>query len=203
MQAKALYIVIFLLCYSGLGAQFSWQPKRIDEAKFFFLADFGYLYRINSFDKSIRFNDPRHLVSSELGFMCNTKKNMAIGLNFQITMDFGKKNDWGHYDFFLKVRARKWLGNKMHIDLAPGIRLNGYSEFVGSLDFHFNKWLAVTTQIKEDKAWRDHPPDLIPVYPYFIGVKLSSEPGMISNGVAIALHIVAFSAIIINGGIGS
>jgi len=191
-------MAILVISFTGLQAQFSWKPARIDEAKSFFLADFGYLYELKSFEGVRVFGVSPHRVISELGFMFNTKKNMAIGFNLQTTIDF----EWD-YRFYAKLRFRKWLKNEMSIDIAPGIGLNNTSDVVISSDFHLNNWFALTAQVEKDIGGNARTTGLYSIYSYFVGAKISSDPGLISNGTGIVTHIILFIAIIANGGIGN
>ncbi|MGH7457183.1 MAG: hypothetical protein ACRENG_37890, partial [bacterium] len=114
----------------------------------------------------------------------------------------------------LKLRMRKWLNPKISLDLSGGAFLWGIDDdelkqpaFIGGASLNFSNWQAVNVlvEILETKPYeysydpgsggmpsRSISPRQRNVGVY-LGYKLSSKPGLVFNGLAVAAVGVVFA----------
>ncbi|MBT8230240.1 MAG: hypothetical protein KJO50_08265, partial [Bacteroidia bacterium] len=160
-------------------AQIGVVPKITDEAKVFFITDFSYIHRLNLPNTGSM--DLRHgeRLNAELGMLVNVGSKYAVGGNAMFSLQLRGEG----LPTYMKLRVRRWLSKDACIDFAPGIKI-GRRNYIISFDYHFNKWLAITTQIEEGYESLTHgvPNTKGKVYGVFGGIKMSSKPGMYLNG---------------------
>ena len=174
MKKIYLFIAIGLLSHTMLQSQSYLSPKPIREKKVFLITDLGYTSSLSDRQRGSALN-------SEFGIMTNINSGFALGGSLHAAFADNGTN------YYVKLRARKWISDEMSINFAPGIELSNKKIMV-SLDFHLNKCLAITTQIEPVQTH-----DGIK-YPISAGVKLSSNPGLAANLVAIIGTLVVIAS---------
>lgn len=151
----------------------------------------------------------RHYLTSELGYMRNLNAQYGLGFTHFTRWDIGHNLRGG-----IKLRMRRWLNQKISLDLSGGTILWGIddselkrSTFIGSAGVTFSDWEAVNVQIEvletqpsdysypsgtDGMLYRSFSPRRRNVGVY-LGYKLSSVPGLVGNGVALTAVGVVFA----------
>ena len=189
MKTPSLSVILFCILSSSSVAQsaLSLKPHPLPMCRSFFIAEFGYDYRVNSSAENTFNLRRRHYFTSDLGLMVNLNSHYALGVSHFIGMDNGGESRGG-----LKLTIRRWLNEKSSIDFSPGFLFwdtraatKRYA-FVSSLDLNIRDWFALTTHLEfvptrfqggTDKA-------------YYFGLKTGSYPGFILNGVATTAAVI-------------
>ncbi len=127
----------------------------------------------------------------ELGVLRNTGKRTALGGSARFAVGAGDR-------LVLSPRVRRWLGNHLTLDLAPGVivwddRVTGLSTarapgFSGQITLGYADFGAVTTGVEIAHFDRAQPLGVsgTSVVP-FVGVRLGSYPGAIAGTAGAAL----------------
>jgi hypothetical protein len=143
----------------------------------------------------------RHYLTSELGYMRNLNAQYGLGFTHFTGWDVGHSLRGG-----LKLRLRRWLNPKTSLDLSGGAFLWGIDDsefkqpaFIGGASVAFSEWESVNLMVEflETQPY-DYTYDYgngIPERNYsprqrnvgvYLGYKLSSKPGLVFNGIAVA-----------------
>lgn len=153
----------------------------------------------------------RHLLHSELGVMYNIGRKYALGFTHFTGWDVGGDIFGG-----VKLRARRWLGERASVDVSAGALLWSTADasinrpsFIGSASWNFSNWQSVeltvtSTSTKNSEfvyfdvggvPYRSFSPAQREVGVY-LGHKLASKPGLVMNGVALVTTGVVVGIII-------
>jgi hypothetical protein len=150
----------------------------------------------------------RHYLTSELGYLYNLNAQYGLGFTHFAGWDIDH-----HLRGGLKLRIRKWLNQKISLDLSGGATLWGIDDsdlkratFIGSASVIFSGWEAVNVQVEvletqpfdysyfyEDGVqFRSSSPRRRNVAVY-LGYKLSSKPGLAFNGLTVVAVGVVYA----------
>ncbi len=181
-----------------------------------FITEIGYSYKINPPLKkttiemvgdSVTYASEwevtgRHYLTSELGYIYNFNTQYGLGLTHFAGWDVDHNLRGG-----LKLRMRKWLNPKTSLDLSGGAFLWGIDDdelkrpaFIGGASLNFSNWQAVNVlvEVLETKPYEYSYDPGSGGMPYrsisphqrnvgvYLGYKLSSKPGLVLNGAALA-----------------
>ena len=211
------------LASSSLFAQPCLTTKPAPACRSCFITEFGYAYKItsplkrraietigNSVTNAYEWEvGGRHYLTSELGYLRNLNAQYGLGFTHFTRWDIGNNLRGG-----MKLRMRRWLNQKISLDLSGGTILWGIddselkrSTFIGSASVSFSDWEAVSVHIEvletqpydyvypsgtDGMLYRSSSPRRRNVGVY-LGYKLSSAPGLVGNGVALAAVGVVYA----------
>lgn len=220
--------IVALGLFLFLPASFSFAQcltaKPLPHCRSFFITEFGYGYKAtsplkrryytvtgdsSSFHESVLTG--RHLLSSELGVMHNLDANYGLGLTHFFGWDVGE-----HLHGGVKLRLRKWLGEKANFEISGGPLLWGgegefdYPSFVGTASLNFNEWESLNLTVMNlrtrsyDYAYPIYDGSIYRHYALaerelsvYLGYKFGSKPGLVLNAAAltaVAVVVAAFLA---------
>jgi len=173
-------------------AQNCWQGS--PDCESFWITEAGYTPRLSAPPRPLKESFYLHW---ELGYMRNLdNRQWALGgAGFLGLDDDGSR-------FALKVRLRRWLGQDVSVDLAPGILFAGSDShfesnvpgFTGHLAINHREWLQVVAMLEViDLEPKQAFPDLEPNtdVSWYGGVKLGGVAGVIGT---VILGFAGFAA---------
>lgn len=209
------FVIGTFLSFSFLLAQPCLTAKPAPACRTCFITEIGYSYKITSPLKratiemvgdSVTYTYEsemmgRHYLTSELGYIYNLNAQYGLGFTHFTGWDVGHNLRGG-----LKLRLRKWLNPKTSLDLSGGAFLWGIDDdelkrpaFIGGASVAFSEWESVNLMIEflqtQPYDYTYDYGDGIPQRSYspqrrnvgvYLGYKLSSKPGLVFNGVAVA-----------------
>jgi len=106
---------------------FRWRGRPQKYCDTFLVTEFGYLYRINH--GYFKEHHSPSVFNSEAGWMRNTGGRTSLGATAFLSFTTDAKY------FGFKARYRRWIGEDVAIDVAPGIGLSRHRDNVSSQGF--------------------------------------------------------------------
>ncbi len=188
------------------------SAKPLPHCDTFFITEFGYGYKATSPLKRRTFNmigdstsfyeyelTGRHLLSSELGLMHNLNENYGLGFTHFFGWDVGH-----HLHGGVKLRVRKWFGEKASLEVSGGPLLWGaagefdYPGFVAGVSLNLNEWESLNLTVTslqtqsydyayfdyDGRRYRNFTPRQRELGVY-AGYKFGSKPGLVLNAAAL------------------
>jgi len=189
MRSLPLAVIAICLLSSSSTAQsiLSLKPDPLPSCRSFFVTEFAYAYRVNSFAENTFNLRRRHYFTSDLGIMVNLNPHYALGASHFTGID--NRGD-GRGGF--KLTIRRWLSESSSIDVSSGFLLwdtraaTQHFPFVSSLDLNIRDWFALTTQLEFVPTRFQGGTDRA----VYFGLKTGSYPGLILNGAAVTAAVI-------------